>query len=217
MCLSLLDLVSKVDWKEKGGLGPCKTSTALRWESNSLQVHLSTLIAFLLLVEDFGEAMGLKGPKLIPFWCLMPKGEKIRPKKEMDQLPLENFENSRVRDFVCQNTLVCLLLSKVGLLWGEGLIMGKRRSFWIFDQFLLKYLSLCFNKCAWLRDRKLSLICKNKPSGGKEWSIYDKFESKQFWVLICMDVALLLVAFCCVGINHQKGGDWKGNVSLGHF
>ena len=55
----------------------------------------------------------------------MPKGEKIRPKQEMDQLPLENFEKSRVRVFVCQNTLVCLLLSKVGLLWGEGLIMGK--------------------------------------------------------------------------------------------
>jgi hypothetical protein len=30
----------------------------------------------------------------------MPKGEKIRPNKEMDQLPLENFENSRVRVFV---------------------------------------------------------------------------------------------------------------------
>jgi hypothetical protein len=43
----------------------------------------------------------------------------------MDQLPLVNFENSRVRVVVCQNTLVCLLLSKVGLLWGEGLIMGK--------------------------------------------------------------------------------------------
>jgi hypothetical protein len=27
----------------------------------------------------------------------MPKGEKIRPKQQMDQLPLENFENSRVR------------------------------------------------------------------------------------------------------------------------
>jgi hypothetical protein len=26
-------------------------------------------------------------------------------------------------------------------------------------------------------------------------------------VLICIDVALLLVAFDCVGINHQKGGD----------
>jgi hypothetical protein len=43
----------------------------------------------------------------------------------MDQLPLVNFENSSVRAFVCQNTLVCLLLSKVGLLWGEGLTMEK--------------------------------------------------------------------------------------------
>jgi hypothetical protein len=59
----------------------------------------------------------------------MPKGEKIRPKQEMDQLPLENIEKSRVRVFVCQNTLVCLLLSKVGLLWGEYLIMGKGGSF----------------------------------------------------------------------------------------
>ena len=144
----------------------------------------------------------------------MPKGEQIRPKQQMDQLPLENFENSRVRVFVCQNTLVCLLLSNIGLLWGEGLIKGKRGSFWISDQFLLEYLSLCLNKWIWLRDRKLSLICKNKPSGGKEWSIYDKFDSKQICVLIWIDVALLLVAFCCVGINHQKGGDWKGNVVI---
>jgi hypothetical protein len=40
---------------------------------------------------------------MIPFWCLMPKGEKLRP-KQMDQLPLENFElenfeNSRARIF----------------------------------------------------------------------------------------------------------------------
>jgi hypothetical protein len=52
----------------------------------------------------------------------MQKGEKLRPKQEMDQLPLENFENSRVRVFV---------LSKYSydLLWGECLIMEKRGSF----------------------------------------------------------------------------------------
>jgi hypothetical protein len=64
----------------------------------------------------------------------------------MDQLPLVNFENNRVRVFVCQNTLVCLLLSKVGLLWGEWLTMGKWGVFEIFDQFLLEQLSLCLNK-----------------------------------------------------------------------
>jgi hypothetical protein len=69
--LSLLKLVSKEVWKGKSGLGPCKTSTALRWKSNWFQVHLCTLIAFLLLVEDFGEAMGLKGQNWSRFgaWC----------------------------------------------------------------------------------------------------------------------------------------------------
>jgi hypothetical protein len=65
----------------------------------------------------------------------------------MDQLPLENFGKVELEFFGCQNTLACLLLSKVGLLWGEGLIMGKGGVFELFDQFLLKYLSLCFNKC----------------------------------------------------------------------
>jgi hypothetical protein len=50
---------------------------------------------------------------MIPFWFLMPKGEKLRP-KQMDQLPLENFENSKVRIFFdlskysyCQNSVSC--------------------------------------------------------------------------------------------------------------
>jgi hypothetical protein len=54
----------------------------------------------------------------------MPNGEKLRL-KQMDQLPLENFENSRVRTFDLSKYSYCLLLSKVGLLWGECLIMGK--------------------------------------------------------------------------------------------
>jgi hypothetical protein len=59
----------------------------------------------------------------------MPKGEKIRPKQEMDQLPLENFESNRIRAFGLTKYSYCLLLSKVGLLWGEWLIVGKMGSF----------------------------------------------------------------------------------------
>jgi hypothetical protein len=120
-------------------------------------------------------------------------------------------------EFCFGKTLLLSLIIKSWLLVGKCLIMRKRGSFWIFDQFLLEYLSLCLNKWVWLRDRKLSLIFKSKPSGGKERSKYAKFDSKQIGFLICIDVACLLVAFCCVGINHQKGGDWKGNVPLGHF
>jgi hypothetical protein len=43
----------------------------------------------------------------------------------MDQLPLENFENSRVRTFDLSKYSKCLFLSKVGLLREECLIMGK--------------------------------------------------------------------------------------------
>jgi hypothetical protein len=35
---------------------------------------------------------------MILFWCLMPKREKLRP-KQMDQLPLVNFEKNKVRTF----------------------------------------------------------------------------------------------------------------------
>ena len=70
---------------------------------------------------------------------------------------------------------------------GRTWIMKNRGSFWYCDQFLLEQLTLCLYKWIWLRDRKLSLICKNKPSGGKEWSIYAKVESKQMRTQNCFD------------------------------
>jgi hypothetical protein len=56
----------------------------------------------------------------------MPKGEKLRP-KQMDQLPLENFENNRVRTFDLSKILLLQNLVSFG---GESMIMGKRGSFW---------------------------------------------------------------------------------------
>jgi hypothetical protein len=50
--------------------------------------------------------MGLKGQELIPFWCLMPKGEKIRPKNKWISYHLRIFENSRIELFVCQKSLI---------------------------------------------------------------------------------------------------------------
>jgi hypothetical protein len=147
----------------------------------------------------------------------MPKGEKIRPKQEMDQLPLEIFEKVELEFLFVKILLFVSYCQKLASYGENGWLWEKGGVFEIFDQFLLEQLSLCLNKCVWPRDRELSLICKNKPSGGKEWSIYAKFDSKQTCVLIWIDAALLLVVLCCVGINHQKGGDWKGIVPLGHF
>jgi hypothetical protein len=42
---------------------------------------------------------------------------------------LRDFENSRI-EFLFVKTLLLSLVSKVGFLWGEMLIMGKGGSFW---------------------------------------------------------------------------------------
>jgi hypothetical protein len=55
----------------------------------------------------------------------MPKREKLRP-KQMDQLPLENFENSRVGTFDLSKILLLQNLVSCG---GEFMIIGKRVSF----------------------------------------------------------------------------------------
>ena len=65
---------------------------------------------------------GVKGPIMIPFWCLMPKGEKLRP-KQMDQLPLVNFKNNRVRIFDWSKILLLQNLVSCGgefWLWEKG-------------------------------------------------------------------------------------------------
>jgi hypothetical protein len=50
---------------------------------------------------------------MIPFWCLMPKGEKLRP-KQMDQLPLVTFENNIVRTFELSKILLLQNLVSCG-------------------------------------------------------------------------------------------------------
>jgi hypothetical protein len=68
---------------------------------------------------------------MIPFWCLMPKGEKLRP-KQMDQLPLVNFENNRVRTFDLSKMFLLQNFISCG---GEFMIMGKKGEFLALDQF----------------------------------------------------------------------------------
>ena len=58
----------------------------------------------------------------------MPKGEKLRPKQEMDQLPLENFENSRIKLLVYQKSHVVSFVKSWPLV-GRMVDYGKRGSF----------------------------------------------------------------------------------------
>ena len=82
----------------------------------------------LLLIEDFGEAMGFWA-KIDPVLVLDAKGgENKGQSNKWISYHLRNFENSEIELFVVK-TLLLSLLSKIGLLWGEMLIMGKRGSF----------------------------------------------------------------------------------------
>jgi hypothetical protein len=68
---------------------------------------------------------------MIPFWCLMPKGEKLRP-KQMDQLPLVNFKNNRVRIFLF-NLVSC----------GGDFLLWEKGEFLTLGQFHSSIISLC--------------------------------------------------------------------------
>jgi hypothetical protein len=178
-----------VQWKENG-LGRCKD-----FHCTSVLVYLLPspyLCSYCLFALNwqFWWGNGVKGPRMIPFWCLIPKGEKLRP-KQTDQLPLVNFENNRVRTFWFAKILQLQnLVSYGGEFWlwekGEFLALDHFHS-WIISLYAL---TSEFE----LEIGKMNLICKNKPSGGKDWSKYVKTCAKTIFVLNCIDVALLLVA-----------------------
>jgi hypothetical protein len=63
----------------------------------------------------------------------MPKGEKLRP-KQMDQLPLEDFENCRVRIF---DLFKILFMQNLVSCEGKFMSMGKKGEFWLLINFIL--------------------------------------------------------------------------------
>jgi hypothetical protein len=68
----------------------------------------------------------------------MPKGKKLRP-KQMNQLPLVDFENNRVRTFDLSKYSYCKIWSLVGRIYDYG----KKGEFLALDQFFHWNISLC--------------------------------------------------------------------------
>jgi hypothetical protein len=58
----------------------------------------------------------------------MPKGEKIRPKQEMDQLPLENFEKVELEFFLSKYSCLSLIVKSWSLV-GRMVDYGKKGEF----------------------------------------------------------------------------------------
>ena len=55
-------------------------------------------------------------------------------------------------------------------------------------------------------------FAKTNQVVAKDDPYMSKLNQNNFEYLFDSDFVLVLLALCCVGINHQKGGDWKGNV-----
>jgi hypothetical protein len=106
----------------------------------------------------------------------------------MDQLPLENLK-------IVEESFVSLVKSwppvrrmvdygkKGGVFWKSLINFSWNNSLYVSTSVF----DLEVGNWGW--------FAKTKLSGGKEWSKYAKFDSKQICVLICIDVAHLCIAF----------------------
>jgi hypothetical protein len=101
---------------------------------------------------------------------------------------------------------------------GENFWLWEKGEFLALDQFHSWNISLCAQTSEFdLEIEKWIWFAKTNQVVAKSDPNMTDNSQKNNLVFNCIDVALLFVAFWCVGINHQKGGDWKGNVPLGHF
>jgi hypothetical protein len=149
---------------------------------------------------------------MISFWCLMPKGEKLRP-KQMDQLPLVNFENNRVRTFDLSKILLLQNFVSCGgefWLWEKGEFLAP-------DQFYSWNNSLCaqtsvFDLEIWKRiwfTKTNQVVAKNDPNMSnlvQKW-----FGPHLHWCCTYFD------CFLMCWHKSPKRGRLKGKCALGQF
>jgi hypothetical protein len=157
----------------------------------------------------------VKRSKRSPVLVLNAKGGEIKAKAN-------GLANHLWISKILELESLCLIkpfYCKIVLLWGRSFIMGKGAVCGIWSNLLLKYLSICPNKCVWLRDRKKILFWVNKPSGGKRWSKYAKFYVRK----IGLQSALFKEWYCTLGCflmcwhKSPKRGRLKGKCALGPY
>jgi hypothetical protein len=148
-CFSL-----KSGLKGKCEVGPCKD-----FHCTLVLTPSSYLCSYCLFALNwqFWWDNGVKGAKNDPVLVLNAKGGEIKGQSKWISYHLRNLKIVELALLICQNSLMCKIWPLVGEnvgLWEKGGVCGS------WSNFSFEYLSLCPNKCVWLRDRKVSLISK---------------------------------------------------------
>jgi hypothetical protein len=148
------------------------------------------LLPFFALNWQFWWGNGVKGPKMIPFWCLMPKGEKLRQSKWISY-HLRNLKIVELALLICQNTLICKIWSLVGRMFDYGI----KGEFLALDHFFSWIISLNaqtsefdleIEKWIWFAKTN-QVVAKNDPNMSN--IVKDYFCSQLRWC--CTSILLL--------------------------
>jgi hypothetical protein len=198
--------------KGKGELGRCKDFHCILVLVYSLPSSYLCSPCLFALNWHFWWGNGVKGANNDPVLVLNAKEGEIKAKAN-GSATLVNLKNNRVRIFDLSKVLLLQnLVSCGGEFW-----LWEKREFLALDQFYSWNNSLCAQTSVFdLEIGKWIWFAKQNKRWQRAIQIC-QIIVKNNLVFNCIDVALLLVDFGCVGINHQKGGDWKGNVPLGNF
>jgi hypothetical protein len=130
----------KCELKGKDELGPCKDfhcTSVLVYSSPSSYLCSHCLFT---LNWHFWWGNGVKGPRMIQFWCLMPKGEKLRPKSKWISYHLRILKKVELEFLICPKYSYCKIWPRVG---GRIFYYGKKGEFLVLDQFFHWNISLC--------------------------------------------------------------------------
>jgi hypothetical protein len=137
----------------------------------------------------------------------------------MDQLPLENFETLESFEKVELEFLFVKILLFASY-YQKLVSCGENGELWEIGGVFDTVINFFWNNSLYVSTSVFDLEIGNWVWFAKTNQVVaknDPYMPNLIWVLIWIEFVLVLLALCCVGINHQKGGDWKGNVPLGHF
>jgi hypothetical protein len=151
-----------------------------------------------------------------PVLVLNAKGGEIKAKARNGSSTTWEFENSRVRAFVLSKYSYCLFVSKVGLLWGECLIMGKGG---VFESLI----NLSWNAYLYASTSVFDLEIGIEVDLQKQTKWWQRMiQICQIWI---KNISCSILHWCCTSFScfllcwHKspKRGRLKGKCALGPF